>query len=241
MDKGHGSRNAYDTNSGFEAQCAKFVESAAKGGALEPRMRELVNVALNASVTHLNEEELEKSTQAALAAGATPEEVEEVLQLISVLGIHALSTCMPILLDIMKERSGSDPLTATLNEKQLHEKEEFVAARGYWASTWDNLVRFDLDFFKAYSEFSSFPWNQGRLAPKEREFIYIAIDCSTTHLYLSGTRLHMLNALQKGATVEEIFEVIKISSVMGVQSYSIGMRVLQNVLSDAAPDVDRSV
>lgn len=32
-------------------------------------------------------------------------------------------------------------------------------------------------------KFSSVPWKHGTLPPKVKEFIYIAIDAATTHLY----------------------------------------------------------
>ena len=47
--------------------------------------------------------------------------------------------------------------------------------------------------------------------------MYIAADASTTHLYNQGTRIHMQNALRHGATEEELFEVLAMTSVLGMQ------------------------
>ena len=55
-----------------------------------------------------------------------------------------------------------------------------------------------------YLDFSSIPWKTGLLEPKIKELIYIAIDIATTHFFLSGTRIHIRNAIRHGAIKEEI-------------------------------------
>ncbi len=52
-------------------------------------------VAINAAVTHLNKDEMRRHVRAALRHGARPEEILEVFQLVSVLGIHAISIGFP--------------------------------------------------------------------------------------------------------------------------------------------------
>ena len=79
-------------------------------------------------------------------------------------------------------------------------KEEFIKNRGYWSKFWEDVLELDSNFFSTYSRFSSVPSKNNALSPKIREFIYIAIDASTTHLYLPGLKLHMENALALGAT-----------------------------------------
>ena len=70
-------------------------------------------------------------------------------------------------------------------------KADFIEARGYWNEFWDGLLDLDPRFFKAYLNFSSIPWTNGVLEPKVKEFVYIAIDASTTHLYEPGLRIHI--------------------------------------------------
>ena len=84
------------------------------------------------------------------------------------------------------------------SKKEL--KSEFIKNRGYWSEFWEDVLELDENFFAAYSKFSSIPAKTNALSPKIREFIYIAIDASTTHLYLPGLKLHMENALSLGAT-----------------------------------------
>ena len=64
------------------------------------------------------------------------------------------------------------------------------------------------------------------LEPKVKEFIYIAIDAATTHLYLPGLRVNMRNAFAHGATRDEIFEVLMLVSAIGIHSCNEGVPML---------------
>ncbi len=117
-----------------------------------------------------------------------------------------------------------------LTERQRQLKEQFTRERGYWNPLWDGVLRLDADFFEAYLNFSAVPWKNGTLEPKVKEFIYIAIDASTTHLYEPGLRLHIQNALGYGATKEEIMEVYELASVLGIHTCTLGVPVLMEEL-----------
>jgi alkylhydroperoxidase/carboxymuconolactone decarboxylase family protein YurZ len=117
--------------------------------------------------------------------------------------------------------------------RQLALKEQFTTARGYWSPVWDHVLALDADFFEAYMDLSSVPWRTGPLPPKVKEFIYIAIDASTTHLYNAGTRIHMQNALKHGATKEEIMEVLQLVSALGIHTCTTGVPILVDELRKA--------
>lgn len=68
-------------------------------GTLEPKIKELIYVAIDASTTHLYEPGLRQHIRNAIKYGATRQEVMEVLELVSVLGIHACTLGVPILLE----------------------------------------------------------------------------------------------------------------------------------------------
>lgn len=121
-----------------------------------------------------------------------------------------------------------------LTERQEELKERFIKDRGYWSDrAWDPILRLDPDFFEAYLNFSSVPWRKGVLPPKIKELIYIAIDASTTHLYLPGLRIHIANALRYGATKEEIMEVFELVSVLGIHTCAMGVPALMEELKKA--------
>lgn len=201
-----------------------------KTGTLDPKIKEFIYIAIDASTTHLYEPGLRIHIQNALKYGATKEEIMEVYQLTSVLGMHTFTMGMPVLFDEMRAAGKGEELDIAFDARRLALKEHFIRYRGYWNESWDGLLKLDPDFFAAYIEFSSIPWRTGRLEAKIKEFIYIAIDAATTHLYEPGLRVHVRNALEYGATKEEIMEVYQLTSVLGMHTCTLGVPVLLDEL-----------
>jgi alkylhydroperoxidase/carboxymuconolactone decarboxylase family protein YurZ len=204
-------------------------------GTLPPKVKELIYIAVDASTTHLHAPGTRTHMRNALRHGATREEIVEVLQLISVLGIHSCTHGVPILVEELRAagRESELPRPGEGGEREARLKAEFMEARGYWSGLWESVLALSPDFFEAYLRFSSVPWQHGRLEPKVKEFIYIAIDAATTHLYEPGTRIHVRNALNHGATREEIMEVFELISVLGIHSTTHGVPILMEELRAA--------
>ncbi len=102
---------------------------------------------------------------------------------------------------------------------------EAQRATGDWNPFWTTLEELDPDYLEAFLQFRSVPQN-GPLDQKTKELIFIAINVATTHLWPSGARRHMANALEAGATKEEILEVIQLTSIMGIHSMTMGVPIL---------------
>ncbi len=107
-------------------------------------------------------------------------------------------------------------------------KERFLAKRGYWAAWHEDLLALQPHSWRLPGHDQP-PWKDGVL-PKVKEFIYIAIDAATTHLYQRGLRLHIATALQYGATREEIMEVLQLTSQLGWHTCSVGVPMLAEEL-----------
>lgn len=205
----------------------KYVSLTAvpwKRGSLEPKVKELIYIAVNSATTLLHKQGIKTHIQNALKYGATKEEIMEVLQLTSGLGIHTCTVGVPILVDELQKLGLFEKSEFTGRKKEL--KERFIKERGYWAGIWDDLLTLDDRFFEAYLMFSAIPWKNGVLEPKIKEYIYIAFDVATTHLYEDGIRIHIQNALKYGANSDEIMELFEIVSELGIHSFSIGVPIL---------------
>ena len=192
---------------------------------LDDKVKEFIYIAIDANATHMYLPGVRQHIQAALKLGATPQEIMEVLELSATLGIHAMNIGVPILTEVLVEkglRTGPAPLT----EEQEQIKAEFTKTRGYWHTFWDEILELDPEMFTAYTEFSSVPWRTGTLAPKVKEFVYIAFDTAATHLYAKGLKLHIENAIDHGATAEEILEVMEIASVLGIHGVTAAAPIL---------------
>lgn len=203
-----------------------------RSGPLDPKVKEFIYIACDAAATHLYEPGIRQHIKRALELGATAEEIMEVIELTSTLGIHAANIGVPILVEEL-EASGQT-IDRTLSERQEEIKAEFTRKRGYWNAFWDDMLALDPEFFAAYTQFSSVPWVSGTLEPKVKELIYTAFDVSATHLYVSGLRQHIRNALDYGATREEIMEVIELASVIGIHAANVGVPILIEELAGGA-------
>ncbi len=192
---------------------------------LDAKTKELIYITIDAAATHLYEPGIRQHVRAALEAGATREEVMEVLELTATLGIHAMNIGVPVLVEVLVEK-GLRTGPAELNAHQEQLKEEFTKTRGYWHSFWDEMLELDPELFAAYTEFSSVPWRSGTLSPKTKELIYIAFDTAATHLYVKGLKLHIENAIGYGATTGEILEVMEIASVLGIHAVTTAAPIL---------------
>jgi len=199
-----------------------MAKVALESGHLEPKLCDFVMLAASASVTHLNREAVALHIEGALRHGATRNEILEVLQIASVLGIHAYMVGVPVLLDELVAAGTPLDTVFPLDHAFEHVKSQFAEQRGYWSDQLQSMVRSSPTFFEGYTAFSSTPWRSGTLAPVVKELLYVAIDVSTTHLFEPGVRIHTRNALRYGATPAQILQVMQIVSCLGMQSFLIG-------------------
>jgi alkylhydroperoxidase/carboxymuconolactone decarboxylase family protein YurZ len=207
-----------------------FAAAAKAESVLDARARELILLAVNAQTTTLYEPGIRIHMEGALDAGATPQELMEVLELVSLLGVHSLIMGMPILLEEFADAGKPVELEGDLTPRQAEVKDNFTRRRGYWSDKGRPLLVLDSDYFGAYSDLSATPWEHGTIEPKLKEMIYIAIDAATTHLYESGLQLHIQNAMRHGATAKEIFAVLQLISAHGMNSCTVGGPILRDVL-----------
>lgn len=102
--------------------------------------------------------------------------------------------------------------------------------KGDWNPLWDQFKAFDPDFLEAYLAFRSVPQTRGPLDQKYKELILIAVNAATTHLYGPGVRRHIRNALDAGASAEEILETIQLTAVIGIHSCNLALPILSEEL-----------
>jgi alkylhydroperoxidase/carboxymuconolactone decarboxylase family protein YurZ len=214
----------------FVAAYADMRAVPDRGGHLSPKFSSLVLLAVDAAATHLNRQALLPHLRRSLSLGASAEEILEVLELTATVGIHAMNIGVPLLVEVLEERGRTGP--APLNAYQERLREEFTRRRGYWHEFWDEMLELDPAMFEAYVRFSSVPWTTGPLSPAEKELIYISYDIAATHLYVPGTKLHIRNALDHGATVGQVLEVMELASMLGIQSVTTGAPLLAQALRE---------
>lgn len=204
----------------------RMAEVPESSGHLDPKVRALVGLAIDANVTHLDADGIRSRLREARDAGATPPEILEVLECVATVSVHAMNVGVEVLLSVLRDR-GERTHAAPLTPYQQELKRDFTEQRGYWNPTWDEILEVAPEMFEAYTAMSSHPWRTAHLSPLVKELIYIAFDTSVTHLYRVGLKLHIENALGYGASPDQILEVMELATLIGVKSVLVGAPLLQ--------------
>jgi alkylhydroperoxidase/carboxymuconolactone decarboxylase family protein YurZ len=129
-------------------------------------------------------------------------------------------------------------MASDLPEAQRRVKERVLDRRGFWSSLFDELLFLQPSYVERYSELSAHPGET--LDRKLKELLHVAVDCNTTHLYHRGTRVHVNNAFDHGATIDELVEVVVLTSTVGLHDAARGAALLDEVRgSEATVDQER--
>lgn len=135
--------------------CPDFLERLVATGSvvkststLSPVLHHLIAVALDASITHLFEEGIRLHMRAALKLGATREQLVEVIQIVSLLGMQSHLVALPIVVGALND---DDPAKAragqTHSAREIELKGQFVDRVGVWGDAHDVMLGLSEDYF----------------------------------------------------------------------------------------------
>jgi alkylhydroperoxidase/carboxymuconolactone decarboxylase family protein YurZ len=224
----------------WAGQAMKMTTNSLIEGTLPTKFIELVLVGMNASRTSLNPEGTRRHIRAAIAAGASRQEVLFVLKCASVMSIHSGSFNGAML--VQEASMGSLDDFGALRKMRLEKVGEAtpgvekMKAMGHWSEEWDSLLFLDPIWTDEYMSMVAALYAETVFPPKELELLLIAFDAAYVHIYGPGTRRHIKNAFKAGASVDEIMQVLKLGVVQGMQACTIGVSILAEELgpNDAA-------
>lgn len=189
---------------------------AARAGAssLAPLDRELVALGVCASSAVLDREGMRRHAAAAVALGATAEQISEVLVTVSVIGMHTLTDGIPVVAEVLRE-AGAEEMTAGLDERRRELRERHVGEDPYWDAFearlpgfLDGLLRLAPEAYALFFAYSALPWRSGQLSAVLKEQLYVAVDATPTHVYESGLALHATNARRLGSSPGDLADVL---------------------------------
>ncbi|HEY3674630.1 MAG TPA: carboxymuconolactone decarboxylase family protein [Candidatus Tumulicola sp.] len=169
-------------------------------GALSAKEIALINVALSATITNLNDAALRRNIASALRAGATQGEILEVLKMAALLTFQSMGLGAPILIE---EARAAGKMFGPSVETELD-------------PTWTD----------AFVEARSGLYTNQVLTPKLVELIGIALDAAVTHMYAPGVRRHIRAALALEAAPEEIMTVLKLCVSQGADALHLAVPIL---------------
>ena len=198
----------WDRLAQWDAEWTEGVVRAAtspwQSGILPNKTLELICVAGNVACSHLYAPGARRHIRAALAAGATRDEILATVKLASLLGFQAIHLGVPILAQELGESTDCPPL--------------------------QQLARWDGSWAAHVSIVASSP-RDGVLDEKTIELICIGINAAATHLNADAVRHHVKAALAVGATRAEIVEVLKVATTVGLHACNLAVPILDEELA----------
>jgi alkylhydroperoxidase/carboxymuconolactone decarboxylase family protein YurZ len=186
----------------IDTQVASLLEGVPDGEDLDEHQVILLNYALRACGSTLDAEGAREWLSKALGAGITPEQLHEVVTLMSSIGVHTFFESSRALAAATEPPGGWGPLDQTRQELW----DRYVGSTKYWTSMEEEiegfleaLLRMSPEVFEAFIIYVGIPF-KSRLVPNlTKEIISMAADACPAHQYLPGMRMHLRNAVRAGA------------------------------------------
>ena len=224
-------RSALDTLQDWDPDwAAKYGQMSTNpwtNGILSVKEIELICIAIHVACTNLNAAGVRRHIHAALEAGATRDEILELIKMGAALAIHSCSLGAPILLE---EAKAARVQPAGRGKGALTPYCDQMRAIGQWNTAWDPFFELDPVWTDQFFALGAAIYQKGLLTPKFIELLSIAYDASFTHMYAPGTRRHIRTALELGASMEEIMEVLKLCVSAGQEAYHLAVPILAEEL-----------
>lgn len=186
-----------------------------EGEGLDETAAALLNFAVCASVTSLDRGAIEAASEAALAAGATAEQLSEVVALVSGLGVHSLmASALPL-----ARAAGLQDSSRPLDEARQRLWDQYIGTSAYWAGFseyfpgfLDAVLRLSPPLFEAFLDYCAMPWRMGSVSTLTKELAAMACDITPGHRFVPGFELHLANAIALGAGRRAIEQAIAIAA-----------------------------
>lgn len=210
------------TDNSWAAHVAELALTSAplEGKELTPIDRALIKLGLAVSVTALHPQAIAIAVDEVFAAGATPVQVQEIVSLVSGLGVHSLMVSAPTIL-AAAARHGFD-VDSPLSEAEQALWDDKIGTDPFWGDMERELpgflkamLRLSPGQFTAFFDYCALPWKTRSVPAYVKELTAMACDATPSHRFLPGFRLHLFNAVKLGAGRAAILECIALADQLG--------------------------
>ncbi len=212
---------------GFVAQYASYAGYPARTGPLTVRMVELIYVALDASSSHLFESGLTTHMGKALEAGATQNDIFDVLHLVTVQGMASVCQAADILAELTGVHAGGDVAIEVAIDAALQTRIDRLGASHALALA--SVARLDAGYATALLDFIE----QGRpgdgLSDAERSLVQLALHACFTALNPAAVRQVITVALSQGVSRPELLQAIQLGAHLAVHGTALGANVFRQL------------
>lgn len=190
---------------------------AEEGPGLSDQDRALVSLGLASALPCLNPADVEAAIDAAFRHGASPAQVQEVVSLVSGLGVHSLMVSAAAIVKRAELAGVALDLPFTAEQQSVWDAR--VGDDPFWLAMETELPGFlramlllSTSQFEAFFDYCSVPWKSGTVRARVKELVALATDAMPTHVFMPGLRLHLANAVKLGAGRKAILECIALAA-----------------------------
>lgn len=176
-----------------------------------------VRLGVAVSVTSLDTAAIDQAIAGSLASGATPAQVQEIVSLVSGLGVHSLMASCTRILHHAEEAGIDVPHLLTSEQQALWDRH--VGADPFWNAFeiampgfLGAMLRLSPDQFVAFFDYCAVPWKSGQVRARVKELVAMASDATPAHRFLPGFRVHLANAIKLGAGRNAILRALAIAA-----------------------------
>lgn len=210
-------------NPAYVAAYLELSAYTAERGSLSPKTRELIYVATNCSPTHFFERGVRQHARFARTFGASLEELIAVAMIVSTVGVQTYLLGAAALEELVPGAfTSSDHADYA---KAVHKKH--LQLLGAALPEVDAAIKVDPAFYDAWLNFAAAAvGTDGPLSHKDSHLVALAAYAQCTQLSGPGVRQHMRAALANGATPNEIMDVCKLITSMGVHAVVLPVPVM---------------
>lgn len=190
---------------------------AKDGPGLSEQERAFVSLGLAASLPCLNQTDIDEAIDVAFRQGASPKQVQEVVSLVSGLGVHSLMVSASAI--VKRASLAGIELDVPFSAEQQAVWDARVGNDPFWLTMEIELPGFlrsmlllSTEQFEAFFDYCAVPWISGSVRAKVKELVALATDAMPTHVFMPGLRLHLANAVKLGADRKAILQCLALAA-----------------------------
>jgi alkylhydroperoxidase/carboxymuconolactone decarboxylase family protein YurZ len=202
----------------IEAIALQMLEGAPDGDELSAEAASLVDLAVKVSVTSLDRTAIEQAIGAARERGVSTDQIQEIIALVSGLGVHSLMMSSTAVL----ASAGDMP---PLDDEREALWARYVGSDPYWLDFeretpgfLDALLQLSPASFKGFFDYCAIPWMTRSVPALTKELAALACDACPSHRFGPGLRHHLRGALKLGAGRTMILKTLAMAASAPVHS-----------------------
>jgi len=202
----------------LRAETEELTSGIADGEPLSVLDAALVTLAVSASVTALDRAPINAAIAQCFDGGASIGQVQEILALVSGLGVHTLMVSASAVLAAASKRGLIDaegPLDADrqiLWDRHVGDDPFWTGFSAELPGFLEAMLRLSPDIFIGFFEYCAIPWRSGTVRARTKELAALACDAAPSHRFRPGFRVHLKNAIALGISRRAIMQTLDIAA-----------------------------